>query len=500
MTQPVVSRGVLLTSNYLLTKQYSYDIRTVSGSFRRYYSDDSPPTSRLDDQWAWTMGKRILVLGVTGINKANPNDPADGSRGCMLRFADWEERTSGREVQVVDLFHEYLTVDLPSYLYTSREEQTQHWLGAWKRFVQEVEKGKFSEDLCLCIHGVLTNEVYGLRSPVLVKQIARDFSPDVVITLIDDVYSLYQRTQLRARGLKAKGMPTLEQLIVARRAETVVGDQIAQQTNVIVRNHEEVYCADEGCVKNYVVAVGHPVSLLHRLVYAKELTTVYLSHPISEPRRMSDEEDDPTGLDDVNEYLRKIVEFERNTPKLAVFYPATIDELPLVKLICAPRSFAFHDKEWRWRPVDPSSLPETLTFHSSSRWDLRAVFGEDDLLREQADGPDIEIPTEQVSQAAGSLVADVGWRDTTLIGQSDKVGACCPLFNNRKEISGGMWSEMEHAVWLGKFVHCMQVPEQGNHERLEQILRKGRLFSTAPSGFFSVSADWGKFFQKLLAD
>jgi len=458
----------------------------------------------VDWMGATAMPKRVLVLGITGINKANAVDPADESRGCILRFADYERREHSRQIDVVDLWKDYPTpVRLPSYLYQEKKEQIAQWVGCWNRFVEDLGGGKWPEDVYLCMHGVITNEVYGLRSPVLVGEVARDFSPDVVITLIDDVYTLYERTQARAGGIPAKGVPTLEQLVVARRAETVVGDLIAHQTNAVRAHRREGYGAQAATVRNYVVAVGHPLRLLDTLVYAANLLTAYVSHPISEPRRMA-EDGNADGLRRVNEYLARMVEFERRrlteSPKVALFYPATIDELPLVRLIFKPAKFSFmsHRGGFSWQPVGRKSLWREVHFDLSGRWNLESFFGEDELLSEKPHRGVVKVPTEQLTQAAGSLVADIGWRDTTLIGQCDKVASCCPLFNRRRKVSGGMASEMNRAVRLAKLVNVMQVPDEGTKKMLERILARGRLISDGEAAFVTVSDDWDEFFQMLL--
>ena len=70
------------------------------------------------------------------------------------------------------------------------------------------------------------------------------FRPHLIVTLIADVYDMWWRTESRAAGEAWKGRPTLEQLLLARRFEVAIGDQLA--------------LASATNPRHIVLAVGHP--------------------------------------------------------------------------------------------------------------------------------------------------------------------------------------------------------------------------------------------------
>jgi len=79
------------------------------------------------------------------------------------------------------------------------------------------------------------------------------------------------------------------------------------------------------------------------------------------------------------------------------------------------------------------------------------------------------MPLRQVLAASGSIETDVGWRDYRLVLQADSLVACCPVLNNRPDVSGGVRDEINFARTNGKPIYIYQDPGQDeeNHARRE---------------------------------
>ncbi len=236
------------------------------------------------------MPRRVLVLGSTGVDK----------RGALDNFRIYRSRiTDISDLLIVDFERDFIETEVNLYDYLDAREDHQRaiWRSAWRKF-QERLRDHRHKDILLSMHGVLVRPLYGVRTPANIDDL-KQFETSSIITLIDDVYTQWARTEQRARGLDWKGRPTLEQLLFARRAEVFFGD--------IVANHVKV----DGRLQNYIIAARHPARVLERLVFGpSQLKTVYLSFPISGPREQADA-GIRAGIDEVNGFLRRVADFER---------------------------------------------------------------------------------------------------------------------------------------------------------------------------------------------
>lgn len=393
------------------------------------------------------MGEYVLILGVTGVAKNNAFSQLKkyiDSQGIELNY------------KVVDFEKEFLAPvlaenekDLYSYLDDTNLRQRQLWLEAWKRFKPVLKKLKKNRDkhIFLSLHGVNTREFTGTRSAVNIQSIVEDFSPTKIVTLIDNVYLKWSRTWGRAEGEPKRGQPTLEQLSDARRAEIFIGDVIA--------GHQEIK------PRHYVLAVCHPARTLYRLLFgSKDIRTVYLSFPISGPRRLLDNGDN-SGISEVNGFLKEVNTFELKNPKIACFCPLTIDELPLVKNLPV---------------VDEKDEEKHLVNFSleSKRWNVKD-FWSDQILLCDSIPPEISIPLKQIKEALGFISSDVGLRDYRLVRQAKYLIVFNPWFKG--EETQGVRNEISMAVLCGLSVYIYQDPQHDNNGDAKKFLlpNKGTL-------------------------
>lgn len=379
------------------------------------------------------MPRRILVLGTTGIDKDT----------VIANLRTYRESfTDISDLITLDFEKDFIESDRQLYDYLdAREDQQQSiWRDAWKRFRSRLEQLRH-KDVLLSMHGVLARPLYGVRSPIHIDDL-KDFKPTTIVTLIDDVYLKWFRTERRAGGLDFKGRPTLEQLLSARRAELFLAD-------VIVRN-----ISTEGPLKNYLLAVRHPARVLDRLLFGPEkLTIIYLSFPISRPRELA-QNGDQSGIEEVNVFLRKMTAFERDKGSVVCFCPLAIDELPLSQTL----------KELDGGAVD-------VQFSLKLRWDVRTFWGADEtLLTNDAGLPEsIPLRREQVEESVGLLRSDVGTRDYRLVAQATKLAVFNPWFQGHQ--ASGVDNEIACAIIRSIPVHVYQDPTHDPDDLAKHTLK-----------------------------
>jgi len=182
---------------------------------------------------------KTLLLGPTGVDKEYVKERLELAMGTAApHFVLFEK--------------EYLVPEYGDKFFRFLEEepfrQKEKWDSAWEHLLQDF--ASFSRDLVVALHTVYARHLYGCRSVVSIDRIKK-LKPDTVVTLIDDVYYMWHRTQERAGRERHKGTPTIAELLEARALETFVADQICLQSEVR---------------RNYLLAVRHPVHLLEGLL------------------------------------------------------------------------------------------------------------------------------------------------------------------------------------------------------------------------------------------
>lgn len=364
------------------------------------------------------MGRRILVLGSTGVGKAV----------ALQQLSNYRERLAGVPVKFFDFEKDFVEAERPLYQYLDVDEVAQRriWQAAWVRFLEEF--GALGDtDVILAMHGVVVRKMYGFRTPIIIDDIKR-FSPSLIITLIDDVYLQWARTERRAHGEDHIGRPTLAQLLAARRAEIFLADIIAAHVNPPTLN--------------YALAVHHPARTLDRLIFgaATRRKTIYLSFPISGPRR-DQGEGDSSGIDGINAFLAAASEFDRASPPAVCFCPLTIDELPLAAECDATADNA-----------------DEVAFNvRAKRWDVRQFYGSDPLLTVPESHPvEVRIPRQDCEDAVGLIKTDVAVRDYRLVSQASCLVVLNPWYKGNA--TGGVRNEIRAAMLAMKPVYVYQDP------------------------------------------
>lgn len=365
------------------------------------------------------MGKRVLFLGQTGVAK----------KEALANLAAHCQTELYKDCDFLDFDVDYLLkrVNQPTFLDDDIHSQRRDWNEAWDACFRErleplIKSGK---DVFLGLHGCYIRTQYGARC-VLDLQRVKQFNPTLIITLIADVYDMWWRTESRAKGEAWRGRPTIEHLLGGRRSEVLVADLIALECGKPIRS--------------LVIAVGHPCDTVAKCVFNDRVKVVYLSFPISEPRRMA-KKGDNSGLQEVSRFIAAAHERQRQPgSNLAFICPLAIDELPL-------------------REASKGITEATLAFdRDAARWSLSDFWPAAERMAVPP-APYCDLRTEEVQEAVGSIKTDVAWRDFRLAEQADMLAVFNPVFNSRDEVSGGVANEVSFATRFGHPIYIHQDPK-----------------------------------------
>jgi hypothetical protein len=368
------------------------------------------------------VAKRVLFLGQTGVSK----------KEALGNLATYCKKRYDRDCNVIDFDRDFLCGRVPqnAFLDANFRTQRREWLDAWDECFQKAigPLMKKERDIFLGLHGCYTRSQYGSRCVIDLKKVAQ-FQPTLVVTLIADVYDMWWRTESRAKGEAWRGMPTLEHLIAGRRSEVMVADLIALE------------CTER--IDSLVIAASHPCDTVAKCIFGTDPRLVYLSFPISEPRRQ-EEKGDLSGIEAVSNLIRLAHEKQKSDTDLAFICPLAIDELPLSLKLPPP-----DDKETEETP---------FTFERDKlRWDLARLWPLDERMTKPA-VPHGPFRIQDIRKAAGSIYTDVGWRDFRLAEQADKLAVFNPIFPGRQTATRGVANEVTFATAMGRPTYVYQDP------------------------------------------
>ena len=270
--------------------------------------------------------------------------------------------------------------------------------------------------------------------------------PTIIVTLIDDVYEIHHRLTKSGGIYHDESNVTHTQMILRllrlldwRAKETMLSRFIANNLNI----------------KNYVFAVNHSYKTFYNLIF-EDINKVYLSHPITEVRRL-----EKRGLNnDAQKIMSEITEIsDRLSSIFTTFLPTTIDEF---RVISKPSRdgiskdyYAVLNKRWEADLYERSK--DKLFIHSgfndkNNLWQI----SEDEVTR-------FDEHINHLLEALSDSISDqVTIRDYTLVEQSEMLVIYRPVFNGNA--SGGVREEFRYYKSLIKdtakknlcFIYCPQ--------------------------------------------
>jgi hypothetical protein len=377
----------------------------------------------------------------------------------------------------------------------------------WKRFLREPYKlqekywcdaikivsKKISDTQCVfinlhaCYFHRKTLEYLSLVNISLLKKL----QPCKIITLIDDVYEIHHRLRREPDDVfypSIAATPT---------------DVLLEYLRVLDWRSKEImmsrFIANSSGCDNFVFAIKHSWDIFYNLVYDKR-PTAYLSHPISEVRRLEWD----GKMDAANKIKDEIKSVSEELKEhFAVFLPTTIDEFRIEQEKKSKNEIFYTVLGERW----DSKLytePRNMLYSYSEFQDINELWTE-----EKNDFPsqDFNLLLKTLND---SISAQVTTRDYTLVEQSQYLVVYRPLFNGNQ--SGGVDKESgyhrdlirttellgsEKAKSPKYFVYC-PIEDINFYKRntfnfyIEERIKKGIFFSKTDNFSTISDAEYGK--------
>lgn len=236
-------------------------------------------------------GKRILITSISGAG------PMDAMRK-LGEYGAFRYRRTPKLLRLDKFFcHEAISRKLIPEIARDRSRQFQTivalqnpktllrecYRSAFQRLADEEEFQNSDSDIFLyahcCFYHQKTREYFTLLDEEL---LLNTFAPELVITLVDDIENIHERLKqsdemLDESGYQYTGLhgiintcQNLSTLIHWRASEFALAERLALR------------CGAE----HFLVAVKHPLETVAALIYDSTRPRVYLSHPITTPRRM----------------------------------------------------------------------------------------------------------------------------------------------------------------------------------------------------------------------
>ena len=251
------------------------------------------------------------------------------------------------------------------------------------------------------------------------------YAPDIVITLIDDVHTCYQRIRRRPR---TRSNFTLRDILVWRSLSVYAGDTIASSMSYVL----------DRPVRNYEAAVKHPPAMFERLVFRPSVRRVYASFSITGVRG------DAERMAPIDGFRAKI------HARFCVFDPLAIDDRLCRNRLEAARS----ERGGGADAIDPS---ETIVLEEGERWPLGDGFSTvGDVIDSGSGEPvfPVRMPAREIIEIAEPKMTEQGRdpsvvdnmireRDLRMIDQASTVIAYRPNIAGR--VSRGVAHEASYA-------------------------------------------------------
>ncbi len=294
----------------------------------------------------------------------------------------------------------------------SRTQQEKDWSSGFEDLQAQLLEDK-SKNRLISMHAVFYRS--GKYFSPINWKLLKKFSPDLLITFIDDVYDIWWRLYKRHQDLAPSGSFRFLEIMNWRSIEVMMADNIAKN---LFSNRT---------IPHYVVAIKHPVNMLLNLILRPEAMRVYASYPISRTR------DDPVKRAEIDCHRNNLHE------NFVVFDPVSIDERVLISIY----------KKWEEQSGSREKRlrPQRLTLRRSDRWTVPSEKCSLPLLAEGVEyPPEIKgIDPEQIRELKDHLEVDnqIVWRDLRYVDQAHCVGAYRPNYGGLTV--GGVAGEMSYA-------------------------------------------------------
>jgi hypothetical protein len=292
--------------------------------------------------------QRVLFTGPTGVKKKHVLAMVvreyfkENLPSVLVPENDeelWNDPNVKRYIQFFSLEEEIKrskNLEIPTWLEREEERLEEDWKEAFSEVLKKLRKLPKNIIAFIELH---THYFRGQKRPFLIdlREILK-LKPNLIITLINDVYSIYYEVKKRELSKPTGSYLRLSDILDWRDREISFSDSLARTLKI----------------KNYVVSVKHPTKMLYRLIFERDKRCIcYLSFPITETRKTKE------GIEEINEHRYRLHQTEH-----IVFDPLTIDERAI--------QFAFQSKFGNEAVEDPSKISEkSIKLERIHRWPIQ---------------------------------------------------------------------------------------------------------------------------------
>ncbi len=358
--------------------------------------------------------KKILFVGHTGLRKKTVLHTlaTEIEQHCP------EYRNLVKSYELEDYIKQAAGEDPALFpIMKSAAKMREVWVKGWELLTQTI-KDENPRGCSLVSTHLIFYRHSRLVAPARLDLIA-EWSPDTVVTLIDDVFAVRNRINFKGYHFM------LRELYTWRMAEWLMADQVAWAIGTASRTRDE---GSPKHIPNFLLSVKHPVHMLFRLLFRQNIPRVYASFPISSTR-------------DNEEIKKEINDFRSRLHKLfTVFDPLTIDERIM--------------NTWATEATS-KTIRFDFTTGPPKRWDCRInsehdggnyapLLWDNDLQTAEIDVSEIQDLQERICIEGESDTDDqITFRDYRLIDQADYVVCYRPNYQNKYH--GGVDAEISYA-------------------------------------------------------
>jgi hypothetical protein len=388
--------------------------------------------------------KRIIFTGQSGLNTKqclrdfiqfiSDHSTLVNHSGNPPLFIDFEEQMvkieeERRQIEISTerFFSEVLTLPAPRF--------NAVWKEAMKRVIVISEEAKKNQqDIYLKMHASFYNpETREYSCPVSIDEF-RNFNPNKIVTLIDDIYDIHLRLREPEQIFGASGLEQESPL-----------EEVFHLFRILDWRSKEISLArhlakEASQAEHYVFATKHSYLTLYNLIH-KNFLKVYISHPITEVRRLQN-----TGkLDDARRIIKSIEDLETiSADKFVSFLPTTIDELRILsresdgKKIFLPRLM----ERWNESRFEDDSrifFKKSSSLSKSQFWNA--------LVTDESSSIESSVTLDVLAR---QILHQITTRDYKLVEQSAALLVYRPCFNGNS--SEGVRREIEYHLKLKEFV------------------------------------------------
>ena len=336
------------------------------------------------------------------------------------------------------------------------EELYDLWETAFEDILSTLpEHEKDGRDVFLNLHATYYHHYTTEYISVFQMEKIRNFSPSMIITLIDDIHDIHDR-------LKRDG----EIFDSTLGGSTNREGAIIELLRILDWRAREImmsrFIAREMEIPHFVFAVKHPYDTLYSLLYDESKPKMYFSHPISEVRRLQRDGKEEKAVEVIST-VRSLS--SRLSEECVVFYPTTIDELR-IKNMGDPNNLDYYPVLLkRWEADQYASKGNSLfeiPVRDTSREFLWTV-----------EGDPKDVPDKLLKALNENIDVQVSSRDHKLVEQSECIFAYRPCFNGN--ISGGMLKEIQYynvlkRKALGKAKKCFVYLPRTDQMELRRVV------------------------------